>query len=101
MNFLNSENINEDIFLAGADNFFKFSLKEIYDIFKREKKDLAIFNDIKDYEAAKRFGVVLIDENNIIKEFEEKPQNPKSTLISTCMYFLKKDTISLIKELNK
>jgi glucose-1-phosphate thymidylyltransferase len=101
LNFLNNENINEDIFLAGADNFFKFSLKEIYDIFKREKKDLAIFNDIKNYEAAKRFGVVLIDENNIIKEFEEKPQSPKSTIVSSCMYFLKKETISLIKELNK
>jgi len=101
LNFLNEEEINEDIFLAGADNFFKFSLKNIYEIFKRERKDLAIFNDIKNLEQAKRFGVALINENNIIENFEEKPQNPKSTLISTCMYFLKKETISLIKEINK
>jgi glucose-1-phosphate thymidylyltransferase len=101
LNFLNKEEINEDIFLAGADNFFKFSLREIYEIFKRERKDLAVFNDVKDLEQAKKFGVALIDENHIIRQFEEKPQNPKSTIISSCMYFLKKDTLSLIKELNK
>lgn len=100
LNFLNQEDINEDIFLAGADNFFKFSLKEIYEIFKKENKDLAVFYDINDYEAAKRFGVALI-KDNLIADFEEKPQNPKSTIISSCMYFLKKETILLIKELNK
>jgi glucose-1-phosphate thymidylyltransferase len=101
LNFLNEEAINEDVFLAGADNFFKFSLKEIYEIFKKEDKDLAVFYDIKDFEQAKKFGVVLIDQNNLIKEFEEKPQNPRSTLISSCMYFLKKETLQLIKEINK
>jgi len=101
LNFLEGEEINEDIFLAGADNFFKFSLKEIYEIFKRERKDLAVFYDIKDLEQAKKFGVVLIDENNLIKTFEEKPQNPKSTIVSSCMYFLKRETLSLIKEMNK
>jgi glucose-1-phosphate thymidylyltransferase len=99
LNFIERENLNEDFFLAGADNFFKFSLREIYEIFKKEKKDLAVFYDVKDFEQAKKFGVALFDENNIIKEFEEKPENPKSTIVSTCMYFFKKETISLIKNL--
>lgn len=100
LNFLSNEEINEDIFLAGADNFFRFSLKEIYEIFKKEQKDLAVFYDVNNYETAKRFGVALI-KDNLIADFEEKPQNPKSTIISSCMYFLKKDTLSLIRELNK
>lgn len=100
IDFLDKEEIKEDLFLAGADNFFKFSLKEIYEKFKKEQKDLAIFYDINDLEAAKRFGVAVI-ENNLIVDFEEKPQNPKSTLISSAMYFFKKETVSLIKELNK
>ena len=101
IDFLNKENIQEDLFLAGADNFFKFSLKEIYHVFETEGKDIAVFYDIKDIEQAKKFGVALIDKNNIIQHFEEKPQNPKSTIVSSCMYFLKKETLSLIKELNK
>jgi glucose-1-phosphate thymidylyltransferase len=101
LNFLNEENINENIFLAGADNFFKFSLKDIFEVFKRERKDLAVFYDIGDFEQAKKFGVVIIDGTNLIVDFEEKPQNPKSTIVSSCMYFLKKETLPLIKELNK
>ena len=100
LNFLNKENINEDIFLAGADNFFKFSLKRIYEIFKKENKNLSVFYDIKDLETAKRFGVALI-RNNLIIDFEEKPENPKSTIVSSAMYFIKKETIPLVKELNK
>jgi glucose-1-phosphate thymidylyltransferase len=100
LNFLNKENINEDIFLAGADNFFKFSLKEIYEIFKRERKDLAVFYDLNNPEEVKRMGIALIKDNLII-DFEEKPENPKSTIVSSCMYFLKKDTLPLIRELNK
>ncbi|MCL5018324.1 MAG: nucleotidyltransferase family protein [Candidatus Pacearchaeota archaeon] len=100
LNFLNKEEINENIFLAGADNFFKFSLKDIYELFKKENKDIAVFYDIKDYEQAKKFGVVVLGDKNIIKEFEEKPQNPKSTIVSACMYFLKKETLQLIKKLN-
>lgn len=101
LNFLEKENLNDDFFLAGADNFFKFSLKEIYDKFKEEEKDLAVFYDIKSQEAAKRFGVALFNLSNILTDFEEKPELPKSTIISSCMYFIKKETIPLIKELSK
>jgi glucose-1-phosphate thymidylyltransferase len=100
LNFLNQEEINENIFLAGADNFFKFSLKEIYELFKREQKDLAVLYDLNDPKNVKRMGVALIKDNLII-DFEEKPENPKSTIVSSCMYFLKKETLSLIRELNK
>lgn len=97
LNFIEKEGLDEDFFLAGADNFFKFSLKEIFEIFKEKNKDMAVFYDIKDFEQAKKFGVAILDENNIIKEFEEKPENPKSTIVSACMYFFKKETLSLVK----
>jgi glucose-1-phosphate thymidylyltransferase len=97
LDFLEKENFNEDFFLAGADNFFKFSLKDIFDVFKKENKNLAVFYDIKDQEKAKRFGVALVDDKNILTDFEEKPENPKSTLVSSCMYFFRKETIPLIR----
>jgi len=101
LNFIKQENLDENFFLAGADNFFKFSLKKIYEKFKEEKKDIAIFYDIKDSEQAKKFGVAFLDEKGIIKHFEEKPENPKTTIVSACMYFIKKETIPLILELNE
>ena len=32
-----------------------------------------------------------------IKAFEEKPENPKSTLIAMCSYYFPKDSLGLIK----
>ncbi len=37
-----------------------------------------------------------IDKENLIVNFEEKPNNPKSTLLAPCIYIIKKDEIGLI-----
>lgn len=100
LNYLRKDSLEQDIFLAGADNFFKFSLKDLYQIFKRENKDLAVFYDVNDIEEAKRLGVALL-ERNLIVDFEEKPQNPKSTLVSSAMYFIKRDTLPLIRKIDE
>ena len=97
---LNNENINEDIFIASGDNFFKFSLEKPYEVFRKENKDLSIFYDVLNLEDVKRLGVALV-KNNLLVDFEEKPQNPKSTLCSACMYFFRKETIPLIRDYGK
>ena len=38
------------------------------------------------YDEASRFGIVNVDENDLITEFEEKPAHPKSTLASMGIY---------------
>jgi glucose-1-phosphate thymidylyltransferase len=97
---INNEEIDDDILVIGGDNFFECSLREIYEIFKKEQKDIAILYDIKDIEKAKSLGVAkLLD--NLIENFEEKPQNPKSTICSTSAYFYRKDTLNLIREMKK
>jgi len=94
---INEKKIDDDFFLISGDNLFDYSLKEPHELFKKEGKDLSLFYDVKNFEEAKRFGVVLI-KGNIIIDFEEKPQNPKSTLCSSSTYFFKKSSIPLIKE---
>ena len=95
---LNNEAIERDVFVLGGDNFFDCSLREVYDIFKREGKDVAICYDVGDVEKAKSLGVAKVEDNLII-DFKEKPENPKSTICSTSAYFYKKETLELIREL--
>jgi glucose-1-phosphate thymidylyltransferase len=97
---IDKEKINEDLLVISGDNLFECSLKEAYDLFKKENKDLSIFYDIQKIEEAKRFGVALV-ENNLIIDFQEKPSQPKSTLCSASTYFYKKETLNLIKEFTK
>jgi len=94
---INKRGINDDLLVISGDNLFDYSLKEPYELFRREGKDLSLFYKVRSVEEAKRFGVALIKEDIII-DFEEKPQNPKSTFCSSSTYFFKKSTIPLIKE---
>jgi len=49
-------------------------------------------------EAAKKFGVVRIDGNGLVTDFEEKPKEPKSTLISTGIYFFPRSKVAGLNE---
>ena len=56
-----------------------------------------MLHDVKDVDLAKKYGVVET-ENSIVINFEEKPSNPKSTMISTGIYLFPKNTIELIRK---
>jgi glucose-1-phosphate thymidylyltransferase len=44
--------------------------------------------DLKDKSAASKYGVVQLDHDHRVIDFEEKPVNPKSTKISVGVYYL-------------
>jgi len=90
---LNEKNIDDDILIILSDNYFDFDLKNFI---KNKNITLGVYEI--PIEQASKFGVVNIDDNNKIKEFEEKPKNPKSNLISTGIYFFPKDKLYRIDE---
>lgn len=93
------KNIKEDILLIAGDNLFDFSLKEFMNFFKEKDASVVALYDIKDKsKAAKKLGVAMIDTENRITDFEEKPAQPKSTLAATCCYALKGESIRKLPE---
>lgn len=93
---LKKEKINDDLIIFGGDNLFEDNLAGFYSLFKSKNASVVGFNDVKDIEIAKRMGVGLLDKDKKIIEFVEKPAEPKSTLISMLVYFLKKEDLHLI-----
>lgn len=81
-----------------GDNLFDFSLKEPCNFFKKKNSTTVMLYDIQDFKEAKKFGVVELDKNFRIVGFEEKPQNPKSTLVSTGVYFFENNCRKLLRE---
>lgn len=73
-------NIKEDIFVIGGDNFFGFSFEKFLKSYQGIPM-LAAYN-IGSFTKAKRFGVLNIRGSKVI-EFQEKPENPTSTLVNT------------------
>jgi glucose-1-phosphate thymidylyltransferase len=94
---INAIYISDDLIVVAGDNLFELSLTDVAKLFKKKKSNVIVLHDVKDIDLAKKYGVVET-ENSIVINFEEKPSNPKSTLISTGIYIFPKTTIELIKK---
>ena len=91
--------INKDVLVIGGDNLFDFELDEFIKLARKKSPDATIgLYNIKDKKQACKYGVLSIDEDSRIIFFEEKPKEPKSTLIAMCLYYFPKQTFSLITE---
>jgi len=88
----------DDIFIILGDNFFNFPLKKFVDFFKKSKKCCIALHDIKNINDAKRFGVLEVNQKGKIIGFEEKPKEPKSTLISTGAYIFPRDFTKKLRD---
>lgn len=92
------KNLDDDIMVIAGDNLFESALTDVYNFFKKRKSNIIVLHDVKDFELARQYGVVEIDNSNIVINFEEKPSAPKSTLASTGIYIFQKKTLTLIKK---
>lgn len=91
---IESEGIDEDLILLAGDNYFGFEIEEFLKKFSGNPL-LAAYN-IGDLEKAKKFGVVVQKEGKAV-EFQEKPEHPKSTLVSTgCFIFPAKNLKDIV-----
>ncbi len=89
--------IDEDLLVLGGDNLFDQNLKAFISLCLKKSPQVTVgIYDIKDKEQAKKFGVIGLNKNKVIESFEEKPQNPKSSLIGMCLYFFPRQTLYLI-----
>ncbi|MFA6320387.1 MAG: nucleotidyltransferase family protein [Candidatus Omnitrophota bacterium] len=95
---IKEESINDDMLVVAGDNLFEFDLAAFLE-FARSKDGVSIaVHDIGSLELAKNFGVVKTDADGRVVNFEEKPENPKATLISTGIYYFPKDKVAFINE---
>ncbi|MBT3348897.1 nucleotidyltransferase family protein [bacterium] len=79
--------ISDDILVVAGDNLFDFSL-EIFTEFSVKKNATTVaLHDVQNFDLAKLYGIVAVDEDFRVTDFLEKPENPPSTLASTGVYF--------------
>lgn len=96
--WIDHEGIDEDVLILTGDNYFGFS----FELFLQETKDgcpvIAAF-DISDKLRASHLGVVTVDiPSKQVLSFEEKPRDPRSTLVSTGCFFLPRTFLSVLRE---
>ena len=96
---IKEKSISDDLLVIAGDNLFDLDIGQFLNFSKEHDDGISIaLHDVGSIEEAKRFGVVGIDKDNKVVEFEEKPENPKSTLISTGIYYFPKDKVAELKD---
>jgi len=56
---------------------------------------IGIYN-LKDKQQANHYGVIRLNREKKIIDFQEKPLHPKSTLVAMCLYYFPKEKLNLI-----
>ncbi len=97
---LRENTIDEELLVIGGDNIFEFEMEDLINNFRDKSANVLALYDVGSLEQARLYGVVEIDKNNKIIGFQEKPEQPKSTLVSTaCYIFTKRGVRNILKYL--
>jgi glucose-1-phosphate thymidylyltransferase len=98
--WVRSKNIQDDLLVIAADNYFDFDFKDLLDRYNGRNPLIAVY-DVGDKEKACEIGkacqvgLVVLQENKIVR-FDEKPQKPTSSIIATGMYILPRRIFPLL-----
>lgn len=94
--WIKAENISEDLLVIAADNYLGFNLDQFVASYNG-KNTLVAVHDIGSTNKACLYGVVQLDNHKVV-ELEEKPANPKCSLISTGCYLFPQRVFPLLAE---
>lgn len=85
INFIDRYNPKYVAILSG-DHIYKMDYSKMLAYHKKKNADCTIAMLEVPWEEAPRFGLMLVDDDNAITEFEEKPKNPRSNKASMGVY---------------
>ncbi|MFH1630656.1 MAG: nucleotidyltransferase family protein [Candidatus Aenigmatarchaeota archaeon] len=97
-NAIEQTHIEDDILVLFGDNIDDLEFDPLISFFKTKKAVTTTAFDTQNLDVAKRMGVIEIDDNNRVTFFVEKPDKPKSTLISIGRQIYPKDVLHCFKE---
>jgi glucose-1-phosphate thymidylyltransferase len=89
--------IDDDVIVVAGDNIFDFEITEFLSGHDGNPQ-VGLYDMLEKDAVRNKYGVVQLDEKGMITAFQEKPDNPLSTLISTGCYFLPRRAVKMIRE---
>lgn len=96
---IEQENISDDLLILAGDNLFDFELSDFTNFASQKNSDALAMYIEDDMDQLRRSGVAVIDpDTQLILEFAEKPDEPRSNYSVPTFYVLKKDSLTLIKQ---
>ena len=100
MSYMESYHPDYVLILSG-DHIYKMDYESMLEFHKENGADVSIAVMPVTMEEAKRYGIMIADERHRIKDFEEKPEHPRSNLASMGIYIFSWETFRETLEANR
>lgn len=84
---------DQELLVIAGDNIFEFSLNEFVNYYRKYNQPVIAVCDLanKDKNELKRYGLAIMDDQQKVIGFQEKPQNPQSSRVATGCYIYPRD----------
>ena len=82
---IDREDVDDDLVVVAGDNLLSFDVGEFVDFFEGAGTPCLVAYDVGSRERAKSYGLVQLDGDRVT-DFQEKPDDPESTLVSIACY---------------
>jgi hypothetical protein len=92
------ENLTDDTLVIAGDNLICFDVSDFLDAFEANDEPTLAAYDVGSYERASSYGLVELADTDEVIDFQEKPAEPNSTLVSIACYGFPSETLSLFAE---
>ncbi|MFH5797890.1 sugar phosphate nucleotidyltransferase [Haladaptatus sp. CMAA 1911] len=91
------EEVDDDLVVIAGDNLISFDVDDFVDFFEEKGSSCLAAYDVGSKELAKAYGLVELDGDRVV-EFQEKPEDPNSTLVSIACYAFTEETLPLLEQ---
>jgi glucose-1-phosphate thymidylyltransferase len=95
---VNKEKVDDDLIVVAGDNLFSESVEGFGAVCREKKAPVLGVYDVRDLDQVKKYSSIEVASDGRITSFQEKPQNPKSTLIGIALYYYPKAFLPLINQ---
>ena len=91
----------KNVLILSGDHIYKMYYADMLKVHKESNAAITIAVMPVPWEEASRFGIMNVDDDGYITEFEEKPKNPKSNLASMGIYIFDYEKLKNILQRTK
>jgi glucose-1-phosphate thymidylyltransferase len=91
------ENVDDDVVIVAGDNLISFDIGDFVDFFYETASPSIVAYDVGSKERATSYGVLDLDGTRVL-DFEEKPDEPASSLVSIACYAYPADVLPMFEE---
>lgn len=91
-------NINDNLMVIAGDNLLDFSLNNFINYFENKNSSCVMRYYEENLEKVKKSAELVIDNDDLVLEMNEKPKNPKSNYCCPPFYIYQKSDIAKVKE---